>query len=229
MERFSRLHLQLFDDKPTADSVPVWSAMDRADDTYPEPGTVDVIRASAGQGEFHGRYLRISSSSAVPFSPQLAEVEVYDSIVVPRITVKANDRPVVGHGNIRIPSTTNWLTFTLLNPQLHDGLSLGRRWRIVGFNKEWLPGNSTGVLESRGLPVGEYLLEVQLRHTDFEWNEAALRLPFVVLTPWWQKPGDPNRGGPPGGDAGGAHRVAARPPSHGPPGRRTGATAGVGE
>jgi signal transduction histidine kinase len=188
MGRFSRLHLQLFDEKPTADGVPVWSGRDRADGTYPEPGDVDVVRASAGQGEFHGRYLRISSSSPVAFSPQIAEVEVYESVVVPSVAVKANDRPIDGQGKIRIPSTTNWLTFTLVNPLLHDHLSLGRRWRIVGAGKEWLPGNATGVLESRGLPVGEYLFEVQLRHTDFQWNEASLRLPFVVLTPWWQKP-----------------------------------------
>ena len=185
--RLSQVILQLFDVKPNADSIPVWSAMRRADSAEQEPVTVDNIRASAGQGEFHGRYLRIFSGSAVPQSPQLAEVEVYESVVVPSVVVKANDRVLTGDEITRIPSTTNWLTFTVVNPVLRDNMPLGRRWRIVGFNDKWLPGNATQILETRGLPVGEYLFELQLRHTDLVWNESVLRLPLVVLTPWWQK------------------------------------------
>jgi signal transduction histidine kinase len=187
MDRLSRLQLALYDEKPTEESVPSWSAEHRSDGTYPEPGLADNIRASNGQGKFRGRYLRISSSSSVPFSPQLAEVEVYESIVVPGVTVKANDRELPREPKIRVASTTNWLTFALENPRLPEKVALGRRWRLTGG--EWQPANQSGVIESRGLPVGQYLLEVQLRHTDFQWNEAALRVPILVLTPWWQKPG----------------------------------------
>ena len=189
MGRFTHLHLQLFAEEPNSDSVPVWTAQVRQNGSIPEPGTVDVIRSTDGDGNFRGRYLRISSTSPTNFSPELAEVEVYESIVAPGVQVRANDQTVnMDHKSARISADANWLNFTLQQPPVRDGLTLGWRWRIVGFGDNWSPANPKGVVETRGLPPGHYLFEAQLRHTDFEWNGAPLRVPLVIVAPWWQKP-----------------------------------------
>jgi signal transduction histidine kinase len=186
--RFHELHLQLFNEEPSSDTAPVWEGSVRESVPVPEPGAIGVVRAADGEGMFRGRYLRIFSTSNAPFAPQIAEVEVYESLTPTGIQVWANDRPVTGAKVVRVAADTNWLTFALEQPSLRDGLKLGARWRLAGKGDEWLPANSKGNIETRGLPPGEYLFEAQLRHTDMEWNSTSIRLPVIVLAPWWKNP-----------------------------------------
>ena len=72
IDRFSRVLVQLYDRAPEAGVAPLWKAIDRADGSHPDAAAVDVLHAADGQGKFRGRYLRISSDSPVPKSPQLA-------------------------------------------------------------------------------------------------------------------------------------------------------------
>ena len=188
MSRFTQLHLQLFDEEPNADVLPVWSGQVKESGQVREPGAPDIVHGSDGEGVFRGRYLRIFSTSTASFSPEIAEVEAYESIVPSGVQIFANDRPVTGPRTVRIPAGTNWLSFSIENPLLHDGLKLGKRWRIVGAAEDWRQANAKGNIETRGLPPGEYLFEVQLRHTDLEWNSASLRLPLIVPAPWWKNP-----------------------------------------
>jgi len=188
MVRFSQLHLQLFSEEPSGDTAPVWQGQIREPETTREPGAVDVVRSAEGEGLFRGRYLRISSTSTAPYSPQIAEVEVYESIVPSGVQVWANDRPVSARKTMRIPADTNWINFVVDQPFSREGLVLGTRCRIGGVHDVWLPANPKRNIETRGLPPGEYLFEAQLRHSDLEWNVATLRLPFIVLAPWWKNP-----------------------------------------
>ncbi|EDY20867.1 histidine kinase [Chthoniobacter flavus Ellin428] len=188
IDRFAHLHLQLFDEEPNSDTVPVWQGDVRKTPPEAEPGTAMVVRSADGRGTFRGRYLRIFSTSNIPYSPQIAEVEIYEPMVPSGIQVRADDRPVAGRKTVRIPAGANWLAFAVQQPPLRDGLRLGGRWRIVGAGDAWVPVNSLGTIETRGLPPGEYIFEAQLRHTDGEWNNTSLRLPFMVLVPWWKNP-----------------------------------------
>ena len=114
---------------------------------------------------------------------------MYESIVAPGVQLLANDHPVSAHPRATIPPTASWIDFKLDRPPLRDGLGLGARWRIMGAGDDWSLADPNGGIERRGLPPGEYLFEAQLRHTDMEWNSDSLRLPLLVLTPWWKKPG----------------------------------------
>ncbi|EDY20455.1 histidine kinase [Chthoniobacter flavus Ellin428] len=186
--QFTHLHLQLFDEEPESDAGPVWEGKVRETAPEAEPGTAAVVRSADGQGTFRGRYLRIFSTSVAPYSPQIAEVEVYESLVPSGVQVRSNDRLVTGLPAVRIPAGANWLAFTLEEPPLRDGMTLGKRLRIVGGPDGWIAPNWHGAVETRGLPPGEYLIEAQLRHSDFEWNSASLRIPLIVLAPWWKNP-----------------------------------------
>ena len=188
LSRFSQLHLQLFNEEPTSDTSPVWEGLAPETGAVREPGAADVMRSTDGQGIFRGRYLRIFSTSGENYSPQIAEVEVYESILPPGVRVFANDRLVPGQKTVRIPAGTNWLSFAIEPPHLRDDQRMGVEWRIVGAQDRWMPANWKGAIETRGLPPGEYVFEAQLRHTDMEWNSASLRLPFTVAAPWWKNP-----------------------------------------
>jgi signal transduction histidine kinase len=188
MSRFTQSHLQLFNEEPASHTAPVWEGTMKENVPLTEPGAVGVVRSTDGQGIFRGRYLRIFTTSDVNYAPQIAEVEAYETIVPPGVQVWANDRPAASNKTIHIPANTNWLTFVVDQPFSQEGPTLGSRCRIVGAHDEWLSANSKRKIEFRGLPPGEYLFEAQLRHTDLEWNGATLRLPFVVLGPWWKEP-----------------------------------------
>lgn len=185
-DRFTKLHMEFFDQNPATGIPPVWIWHERPTAHVQEPGAVKVVRGSDGEGTFHGRWLRISTANTLPISPQIAEVEAYESIVPAGAEVMANHRTLPGAARVRIPANSNWLSFALANPPLPGGLVLGRRWRIVGMGDNWLPADSDALIESRALPPGEYLFEAQLRHSDSEWNSASLRVPLIVLSPWWK-------------------------------------------
>lgn len=187
-ERLSKVLIQLYDRPPGPGVPPVWTALHRADGSYPEPGQTDVVRAAAGKGDFCGRYLRLSSTSTVAFSPQLAEVEVYESLVPPDTEVTAGNQKLPPGDAYHIPASAPWLSFVIKSPLLPGNIPLGRRWRIAGVSSEWMPVPNSGVVESRALPPGKYLFQALLRHTDLEWNDAMLSVPLIVPLPFWQRP-----------------------------------------
>ena len=109
LDRFGRMRIRLYEQDPKEGAAPIWQVFNRPDGSYPAQGEVDVLRASDGQGEFRGRYLRISTENPVPLSPMLAEVEVYETRTARLVSLKADDRPLAGRlraaGSARRPAS----------------------------------------------------------------------------------------------------------------------------
>jgi signal transduction histidine kinase len=185
-ERLSRITLKLYESAPEAESQPVWEGRDRADGSYPDPGEVDVVRAGQGKGSFRGRYLRISSDSPIGYSPQLAEVEAYESLAPELAAVRADGVQLEVAAQTRPPQGTRWLAFSM-NPSI-PGLPAGipLRWRLRGYHQEWKAVSSDRLAEVACPPPGTYTFEAQLGHTDGLWNERILQCVIVVPKPWWQ-------------------------------------------
>lgn len=182
LNRMSRVLVQLYDESPE----PVWQAMDRPDGSHPEAGDIDVLRV-AEQGTFQGRFVRISSDNPVDLSPQIAEVEVYESLTPKAISIKADGRPVAITNELEIPHGTAVLTATLAIPGAGLPEKLPLRWRLRGLHSDWLKAHELSVEVSRP-PPGSYFLEAQVGHTDGEWDHSLLSLPIFVPTPFWQTP-----------------------------------------
>lgn len=187
-ERLSRLKIEVYTEAPSSGAAPAWTTRHREDGSYPEPGHTDVIRASVGEGEFRGRYIRISSSSPVAFSPQLAELEVYESMVPPGVTVTAGHQVLPQGDTLQVPANAPWITFAIEHPKMPAPFTLGRRWRLAGVHDEWLPVPGNGVVEMRCPPPGRYQFQASLRHTDLEWNDVSLTVPLIVPLPFWERP-----------------------------------------
>ncbi len=190
--RFSQVRLELYDEKPGSGIKPVWTTHPKTDDSvHADSGHVkvrDVLGKNAGVGVFKGRYLRISSDSKVPFSPQLSEVEVYPSILPAGVTTHANERVMKANRPLEISAGTSWLAFFITMPEIKDPAQLETQWRISGFRDEWLAGPASGSVESRCPAPGNYAFEARVRHTDGVWNSARLTVPLAVLVPIWQRP-----------------------------------------
>lgn len=188
MNRFTNLRLDLYDEMPGENVPALWTWVEERAGEVQEPGEVKVVRGADGEGTFRGRWLRISKTVTISHTPQIAEVEVYDSVVPQDLKVLADDLVLPQGDPVRVPPEVRRLGFSTVQPELPDGLVLERRWRLAGMGDKWLPAPNTGLIESFGLPAGEYLFEAQVRHSDREWNSASLRVPLTVLAPWWENP-----------------------------------------
>lgn len=186
LDRMSRVLVQLYDRPPDAGLHPVWQAIDRTDGSHPEAGDIDVLRV-AEQGSFRGRYLRISSDNPVDLSPQIAEVEVFETITAKPVSIKADGRGLPLGEDLRVPFGTAVLTAELAisGPGLPEKLPL--RWRLRGLHPDWLKAGDLSV-EIPHPPPGSYFLEAQVGHTDGEWDSSLMSIPITIPTPFWQTP-----------------------------------------
>ncbi len=188
VNRFTNLRVQLFDQEPQGNPPPLWTWTEKRDGQVQEAGEVKVVRAGDGEGTFRGRWLRVSKTDTATYNPQTAEVEAYEPIVPLGLQVTADGRVLPSETPVRIPAGSRRLGFATVHPPLPDGMTLERRWRIAGMGDPWMPAPATGPIESFSLPPGAYVFEAQLRHSDLEWNSNPLRVPLIVLEPWWRNP-----------------------------------------
>jgi signal transduction histidine kinase len=191
-DRLSKLLFAFYDEPPGTDLEPVWRGTHREDGSYPALGSTDVIRADAGRGTFRGRYLRISSNSPIAHSPQLAEVEVYESLTAELVAIRADGQnvPLTGGTDsqpVEIPPGARWLAFSIQPGQKHLPKTLPLRWRLNGIHTEWHSVRADGTAEGACPPPGEYELEAQVGHTDGEWSQATLHRRLHVQRHWWME------------------------------------------
>ncbi|MCX6872979.1 MAG: histidine kinase [Verrucomicrobia bacterium] len=187
LDRFGKMRIRLYDQDPKEGATPTWQVLNRRDGSYPAQGEADDLRAADGQGEFHGRYLRISSESTVLLSPMLAEVEVYETRSARLVSVKADGQQLAGGPGVRIPPGVQRLAFQWEIPQSgqpHDWLY---RWRVVGVSNDWQTSD-TLLLEIPCPSPGDFQLELQAAHSDGAWDASVTRLAFTVDARFTQTP-----------------------------------------
>ncbi|UKE72183.1 hybrid sensor histidine kinase/response regulator [Xanthomonas graminis] len=59
------------------------------------------------------------------------------------------------------------------------------RFRLPGYDRDWVAVGATGERTLPQLPAGAHVLEVQARTRNGAWS-PTLRLPFRVYPPWWR-------------------------------------------
>ena len=184
-DRLSRITLELYDEPADMGAAPVWQGRDRRDGSHPGVGEVDIVGAGDGKGKFAGRWLRLSSGSSVAFSPQFAEVEVYEQLPLQLLNFRADGAALSSSGRLDVPPGARRLAAALkLSPAgLPEDLMC--RWRLRGYHTDWQSARGL-VVEAACPPPGDYLFEAQVRHTDGEWNSTVLQVPLKVGAHFWQ-------------------------------------------
>src|SRR6202040_997921 len=94
----------------------------------------------------------------------LAQVFV-ESIAIDEVLQQTADRIVVPPGRHR-------LTVTFTSPDLHSPEQLRFRYRLNGWDKEWLDVASAREISYTGLPPGDYQLRVVAANEDGVWSNA---------------------------------------------------------
>ncbi|MDB6006910.1 MAG: histidine kinase, partial [Prosthecobacter sp.] len=182
--------IELFDRMPATDVTPVWRSHEHAHQALSMVANTEsllMVKASAGKGRFAGRFLRISAPAHSMAPMKIAEVEAYETIVPLGVTLITKEKTIQAGATLTVPSGASWMTFDIDYPPLADPVILGRHWRIAGFHDNWQSGTSSGVVESRCPPPGEYEFQAQIRHSDDRWCDAMYRVPLTVPVPFWQQ------------------------------------------
>lgn len=68
-----------------------------------------------------------------------------------------------------------------------DSESNSYRFRLSGYDPDWIDVGPSGERQFSRLPAGHYTLEVQGRTADGIWS-ASQKLRFQVMPPWWLAP-----------------------------------------
>ena len=184
----SRVRIRLYEQDPAEGALPVWEGIDREDGSYPLRGEVDILRAADGRGRFGGRYIRLSSDSPVPLSPQFAEVEVYPVRRLTPVSLRADGREIGITDGVRIPPGAFRLALEMRVANEETLRDTPFRWRFGGMDGGWLISRER-TLEIPCPAAGDYTFEAQAAHSDGTWDATMMSLPLVVLAPFTQSRG----------------------------------------
>ena len=184
-ERFSRVKVALYDTPPAEGGKPLWQGMARADGSHPPPGAVEVLRASDGQGDFRGRFLRVSTDSPVPYAPQLAEVEVYQTRTPEVVSALADGHPLPVAGGLEIPPGVKRLSLQVRIPQIGRPVGDAFRWRVRGDMEHWQSASAMPI-DMACPPPGHTVFEAQALHSDRSWDASLYQLPILTRQHFWR-------------------------------------------
>ncbi len=186
-QRMSKMLVSLYLAYPEKDESPAWSGGTRADGSHPELGEVDILRSENGSGVFRGQYLRISSGNLMPLSPQLAEVEVYETRIPEIVMALADGKEIpIGKG-LDLPPGVKRLSLKLRIQQ--EGMPPGIffRWRVRGDLEQW-QNSRLMHLDLPCPPAGVSIFEAQALHSDGQWDGMVYRLPITARLFFWETP-----------------------------------------
>ncbi|TYT27496.1 response regulator [Luteimonas viscosa] len=165
---------------PGRDRLRVYSVLDglpsqQFSDYQFEPSARGFIGVGTADGLllFHPRHVQVSERA-----PTLS----IESVSVRRgeatIALAADAPIVLRHEDRDLRVAARLLSFT-------DAHAHRYRYRLEGYDPEWVEVGSNGERLFPSLGHGDYVLEVQARTADLDWTPAQ-RLRFVVQEPWWR-------------------------------------------
>jgi diguanylate cyclase (GGDEF)-like protein len=107
----------------------------------------------------------------------------------PRIYVEkliADDREYDRYAPIKTPSGTRRMEFHYTSPTFVSPESIHFRYRLLGFDSDWVEGGNRRVAYYTNLGPGKYAFQVEARNEDGKWSAAPAQADFVMGAHIWQ-------------------------------------------
>jgi signal transduction histidine kinase/CheY-like chemotaxis protein/sugar lactone lactonase YvrE len=135
-----------------------------------------------------GRILAGTPEGLVIFDPAVVRPEMHapqlmiETVEVSRdgarIALDGDAQPELAHDDRDLRVRARLMSF-------NDAGTSAYRFRLLGFDRDWVDGGATGERVFTQLPPGRYRLQVVARTADQVWS-APRELAFSVRAPWWQ-------------------------------------------
>jgi signal transduction histidine kinase len=101
-------------------------------------------------------------------------------------TVVVNDRTIDTKDGVRLAPGVTRLAIDYAVPDLTSPLRTRFRYRLDGFDKEWVDGGTRRQAIYTNLPPGAYQFNLQAAAEDGSWNRAAIAWGFAVRPAFYQ-------------------------------------------
>jgi diguanylate cyclase (GGDEF)-like protein/PAS domain S-box-containing protein len=91
-------------------------------------------------------------------------------------------------GELQVPGDVALLRLRVGALDYSPAANLRYRYRMPGFDRDWVDNGASGEITYTRLPPGDYLLQVQAGNSEGLWNPELLEVPLRVQPPAWRTP-----------------------------------------
>ncbi|MCC8443763.1 response regulator [Xanthomonas cannabis] len=137
-----------------------------------------------------GQILGGTSDGVVVFDPSTMRPNARrPQLLIERVGLRRGERSldVTGTTPLQMQDGDRDLHIVARMPTFTNPESTSYRFRLSGYDPDWIDVGSSGERLFSRLPAGHYTLEVQGRTADGIWSESQ-QLRFQVLPAWWWSP-----------------------------------------
>ena len=118
------------------------------------------------------------------FKPRaLQENTVLPKTSITDVAVFNQSRPLTN--TFDLEHSENTITFTFSSMQFSLPEKNQYQYRLLNYEKDWVPAGNTNFARYSQLPPGTYKFEVKSSNYDGIWNEEPVRQKFTIRAPWY--------------------------------------------
>ncbi|MCC4597859.1 diguanylate cyclase [Xanthomonas campestris pv. phormiicola] len=111
------------------------------------------------------------------------------AVVIERLQVDGREQPLRSH--YRLPGSVDRLAFNYAGLSFRSPDKVRYRYRLHGFDRQWIDAGNGEEAVYTNLPPGDYRLEVQATTNAMDWSRSDLvgraSLQLDVVPPFWQR------------------------------------------
>lgn len=117
--------------------------------------------------------------------------EVQRNLQAPPVFIthlKVLDQPadsLLLQSSIRLRYNQNFISFEMAALNYTNAAANQFRYRLEGFDKDWIQSNYNSQASYTNIPPGKYTLQIKASNNDGVWNETATSLQIIIDPPWW--------------------------------------------
>ena len=94
--------------------------------------------------------------------------------------------PLNATSHLILQPDQNFLTFEFSALQFNDAQKLTYRYRLKGFDDDWVYANNLGLANYTKIPPGRYTFEVNAANTSGAWSPEIKSIHLVIEPPLWK-------------------------------------------
>lgn len=155
---------------------------DRSDGTAGTP----LVGSSGAVKSADGRLWFLSGRGASVFDPDALRHEPGPHPALRIESVLADGRPVDVRAGVVLPPPAERLEIDYTTPELTAPLRLQFRYRLEGFDTDWVQAGARRQASYTNLPPGDYRFRVVARRRDGGWDEPGTSWSFAIGPAFYQ-------------------------------------------
>ena len=108
-------------------------------------------------------------------------------ILIGGFNVSGKEFPPITTGMpIDLSYRQNFFSFEFSALKVSPDIPAQYKYKLEGFNKDWVYSNSRGLANFTNVPPGEYTLLLNVTNETGKWNNKPLELSIIIKPPFWR-------------------------------------------